>query len=47
LLRRGIPVLQQRDRRGSFVQHGVDEEAPILGDVVLSSELNVGAATVD
>src|SRR3989442_8948563 len=33
LLRRGIPVLQERDWRGRLVQHRVDEEAPVGGDV--------------
>ncbi len=35
LLRLGIPVLQQRDRRGGAVQHRVDQEAAVGGDVVL------------
>src|SRR6266850_4009123 len=35
LLRRGIPVLQERDGRGWVVEHRVDEEAAVRGDVVL------------
>ena len=43
-LRFRVPVLQECDWRGGLVQHCVDEETPIGGDVVLSSELDVGAA---
>jgi hypothetical protein len=35
LLRLGMPVLQERDRRGGAVEHRVDQEAPVGGDVVL------------
>jgi hypothetical protein len=36
LLRFGIPVLNQRDRCRGAVQHGIDEETSIRGEIVLS-----------
>jgi len=37
LLHRRLPVLQQRDWCGGFVQQRVDEETPIGSHIVLSS----------
>ena len=34
LLRLGIPVLEERDRRDGIVQHRVDQEPAVAGDVV-------------
>src|SRR2546428_14097672 len=46
LLRRGIPVHQQRDRR-VLLQFRVDQEAPIGGDVVLPPLLTVHPTVAD
>ena len=43
LLRVGMPILEERDRRGRAV-HRVDEGPSIGGDIVLPSELNVSPA---
>ena len=47
LLRRGIPVQQDRDRCGGAVEFRVDQEAPVGGDVVLPPLCRVHAATDD
>lgn len=44
LLRLGVPVLNERDRRGAAQQFRVDQKAPVGGDVVLRSLLDVHAA---
>jgi hypothetical protein len=47
LLRLEIPIHQQRDRRRRGVEHRVDEEAPVAGDIVLPTLLRVQTAAID
>ena len=47
LLHLGLPVLDERDRRGDAVQFRIDEETPVRGDLVLPTLLRVDAATND
>ena len=47
LIRRGLPVLQDRDRGGGVVQDRVDQEAAVARDVVLPALAIVYAAAED